>query len=66
MKFCYNTNLPFLNNPKDLDLSYKMDLDLWDCFGREKTPSYNRRNTVAPDQLHSLICVFAVCITDYT
>ena len=37
--------LPFLNNPKDLDLSYKMDLDLWDCFGR-KTLSYNRRNTV--------------------
>ena len=27
--------LPFLNNPKDLDLSYKMDLDLWDCFGRK-------------------------------
>ena len=30
--------LPFLNNPKDLDLldlSYKMDLGLWDCFGRK-------------------------------
>ena len=27
--------LPFLNNPKDLDPSYKMDLDLWDCFGRK-------------------------------
>ena len=25
-----------LNNPKNLDLSYKMDLDLWDCFGRVK------------------------------
>ena len=23
-------------NPKDLDQSYKMDLDFWDCFGREK------------------------------
>ena len=23
----------FQNNPKDLDPSYKMDLDLWDCFG---------------------------------
>ena len=23
-----------------------MDLDLWDCFGRTNTPSYNRRNTV--------------------
>ena len=38
--------LPFQNNPKDLDLSYKMDLDFWDCFGRKKTPSYKRRNTV--------------------
>ena len=28
---------PFLNNPEDLDPSYKMDLDLWDCFGRKKT-----------------------------
>ena len=26
----------FQNNPKDLDLSYKMDLDLWDCLGRVK------------------------------
>ena len=32
--------LPFLNNLKDLDPSYKMDLDLWDCFGREKNLSY--------------------------
>ena len=46
MKFCYNTNFNFLNNPKDLDPSYKMDLDLRDCFRREKTLSYNRRNTV--------------------
>ena len=27
--------LPFLNNPKDLDPSYKMDLDFWHCFGRK-------------------------------
>ena len=26
----------FQNNPKDLDLSYKTDLDLWDCLGRVK------------------------------
>ena len=26
----------FQNNPKDLDPSFKMDLDLWDCFGRVK------------------------------
>ena len=24
----------FQNNPKNLDPSYKMDLDLWDCLGR--------------------------------
>ena len=24
--------LPFHNNPKELDLSYKTDLDFWDCF----------------------------------
>ena len=36
MKVCYNTNLPFLNSPKDLDLSYKMDLDLWGGFVRKK------------------------------
>ena len=38
--------MTFLNNPKDLDPSYKMDLDLWDCFGQKKTLSYNQRNTV--------------------
>ena len=29
MKFCYIQILHFLNNPKDLDPSYKMDLDFW-------------------------------------
>ena len=24
--------LPFLNRSKDLDPSFKMDLDFWDCF----------------------------------
>ena len=24
----------FQNNPKNLDPSYKTDLDLWDCLGR--------------------------------
>ena len=49
MKFCYNTIiqvLPFLNNLKDLDSSYKLDLNVWECFIRKKTLSYNRRNTV--------------------
>ena len=27
------------NNQKNLDASYKMDLDLWDCLGRVKTHS---------------------------
>ena len=27
--------LPFLNNPKNLDLSYKAYLDFWHCFGRK-------------------------------
>ena len=35
--FGYKTEiLSFQNNPKDLDLSCKMDLDLWDCLGRVK------------------------------
>ena len=25
---------PFQNNPKNLDLSYKTDLDLWVCFSK--------------------------------
>ena len=32
--FGYKTDLySFQNIPKNLDLSYKMDLDLWDCLG---------------------------------
>ena len=31
---------------KNVDWSYKMDLDLWDCFRREKPSSYNQRNMV--------------------
>ena len=26
----------FLNNPKNLDPSYRTDLDFWDCLGRVK------------------------------
>ena len=29
MKLCYIQISPFLNNPKYLDLSYKMDLEFW-------------------------------------
>ena len=28
--------ISFQNNPKDLDLSCKTDLDLWGCLGRVK------------------------------
>ena len=35
--FSYKTEFfSFQNKPKDLDPSYKMDLDLWDCLGRVK------------------------------
>ena len=35
--FAYKTEFFFFqNNPKNLDPSYKMDLDLWDCLGRVK------------------------------
>ena len=30
-----------INNSKDLDPSYKTDLDFWDCFGRENSLSSN-------------------------
>ena len=36
MKFVIIQVLPFLNNAKDLDPSYEMDLDIWDCFGMKK------------------------------
>ena len=35
--FCYTKKFfSFQNNPKSLDLSYKTDLDLWDCLRRVK------------------------------
>ena len=35
--FSYKTEFfSFQNNPKDLDPSYKMDLDVLNCFGRVK------------------------------
>ena len=30
---------PFQNTPKNLDLSNKTDLDLWDCLGKVKLVS---------------------------
>ena len=36
MEYAVKWVLSFQNNLKDLDPSYKMDLDFWDCFGRKK------------------------------
>ena len=36
MKFCYNMSFTLSKHPKDLDLSYMMDLDICHCFRREK------------------------------
>ena len=34
--FAITQVLPFLNNPKDLDPSYRMDLDFWDHLEGKK------------------------------
>ena len=34
----------FLKNPKDLDPSFKMDLDFWDCFGSRSLGLLWKRN----------------------
>ena len=50
--------LPFLNNSKDLDPSYKMDLGFWACFGRKKKLlSYNQRNIVQSRFENTLKCL---------
>ena len=50
----------FLNNLKDLDLSYKTDLDFVGLSWKEKTLSYSKRNMVIlvilfPDFMLNLI-----------
>ena len=43
--FDYKTGVfSFQNNPKDLDPSCKMDLDLWDCLGMGKIGNIARFN----------------------
>ena len=39
----------FQNNPKNLDPSYKMDLDLWDCLGLSLPRKSVVRLTDRPD-----------------
>ena len=48
--------LPFLNNSKDLDPSYKMDLDLWVCFGRTKLC------LITEEIWYVLYCIIFYCI----
>ena len=45
--FGYKSDIfSFLNNPKNLDSSYKRNLDLWDCLGKAGWPRTleNREN----------------------
>ena len=59
MKFCYNTSFTLPNNPKDLDPSYKMDLEFWDSFGWEK--KQNKRTIAvlyhSPETLLPIKCM---------
>ena len=43
----------FQNNPKNLDPSYKMDLDIWDCLGRVKLVL--KQNTIGLIELFVVI-----------
>ena len=36
LELCLIQVLPFVNNSKDLNPSYKMELDFFNCFGRKK------------------------------
>ena len=51
MKFCCDTSLPFLNNSKYLDLSYKTDIDFGTVLQGNKSPSYNQRNMDPPSPI---------------
>ena len=44
MKFCFVISFTLLKNTKYLDLSFKMDLDIWEWFGKGKTLSYTQRD----------------------
>ena len=59
MKFYYDMRFTFLNDPKDLDLSYKTDLDFLGFFWKEKTPSYNRRNIVCQSYRDKILIIYS-------
>ena len=37
--------------PKNIGPSYKVDLDFWDCLGRDKPAFYNQRDAIYFDVL---------------
>ena len=46
MKVCCNTSSTFLNNPKDLDPSYKTDYSFWIAWKKKRPSNKQRRNTI--------------------
>ena len=57
------------NNPKDLDPSCKMDLDLWDCFLHPSCKMeldlwdcFGRENLILQLNYTRLICIFSVIL----
>ena len=52
----------FLNNLKNLDPSYKTDLDVWDCLGKVKTctiAKFHRTDSViCSHSIHHLIAEY--------
>ena len=64
MKIALIQVLPFLNNSKDLDPSYKMDLDFWDYFERKKLCFISKEiqyvaSTTVPADAESIIISFS-------
>ena len=49
MQFCCNSSFTLPEQSRRSRSVLKTDLDFWDCFGRKKTLSYKRRNTVTTD-----------------
>ena len=49
----YLASFPFQNNLVNLDPSFKMDLDFWNCCGRDKPQFYTPVNMIHDPSLHS-------------
>ena len=58
--------LPFLNNPKDLDPSYKMDQDFCDCpISEEIWYMYNFVHNYDSRLDSQLLLIYLIGITSY-